>query len=282
MVIFEGNEKIAYRDPTCFYHGGKYHLFFTVSELDGEYMYNRIGRSTSEDLVNWTEPVLITERSRFTNYCSPGNIIQHNGEYVICFTSYPMPEPYRVRHWANDDARLFTMRTKDFEVFSEPRILNPKTGTDKAQIGRMIDPFIIEKDGYYYIYFKQNGVSFSISADMESWEFLGNTSGGENACVIEHNGRYLLIHSPENGVAFSESEDLLNWREKGHTVLYQDRWEWSKGRLTAAFATETAPGSKYRYIMFFHGSRDVFPETHGQASLAYVFTDDFKEFYEKL
>ena len=39
MIIFNGNDKFAYRDPTCFYKDGTYYLFYTVSEKDGGYMY---------------------------------------------------------------------------------------------------------------------------------------------------------------------------------------------------------------------------------------------------
>jgi len=33
------------------------------------------------------------------------------------------------------------------------------------------------------------------------------------------------------------------------------------------------------YYLFFHGSRDVFRETHGNATLAIAFTDDFDTYY---
>ena len=31
MIIFKGNETVAYRDPACYYFEGRYHLFFTLS-----------------------------------------------------------------------------------------------------------------------------------------------------------------------------------------------------------------------------------------------------------
>lgn len=279
MIIFKGNDKYAYRDPACFYKDGIYYLFYTVSEKDGEYMYNRIGISESTDLKNWTEPRLITEKNFLTNYCSPGNVIEHNGEYILCFTSYPMPFPFKERSWADDNARLFIMRTKDFKTFTEPELLNPKGDMPVEEIGRMIDPFIIEKDKEFYLFFKQNGVSFSYSSDLEKWEFSGNTKGGENACVIKQGDEYILIHSPENGIGFAKSKDLENWENFGFTTLKQDEWEWSANRLTACFAMEAPEGFKYKYVMFFHGSVDVFPETHGNATLASAFTDDFKNFY---
>ncbi len=282
MIIFKGNDKFAYRDPACFYKDGTYYLFYTISEKDGEYMLNRIAVSESRDLKSWTEPKFITERNRFTNYCSPGNVIEKNGEYIICLTSYPMSAPFKERWWAEDSARLFTMSTKDFKAYTNPKLLNPKTGVDEEDIGRMIDPFIIKKDGYFHIFFKQNGVSFSRSEDLENWEFLGNTQGGENACVIEQNGEYILIHSPENGIGFAKSKDLQNWEDFGFTTLKQNEWNWSQGRLTAAFAMKAPNDFKYKYIIFFHGSVDVFPETHGNATLASAFTNDFKKFYYDL
>lgn len=120
-IIFRGDDKFAYRDPTCYYFGGLYHLFFTVSEKDGGYMYNRVG--------------------------------------------------------------------------------------------------------------------------------------------------------------YSVSEDLDTWRDVGTYTLGQDGWDFASGRLTAAFAMPLAHDLGHKYAVLFHGSRaDAFPETHGNASLALAFTDDFKEY----
>ena len=92
---------------------------------------------------------------------------------------------------------------------------------------------------------------------------------------------YLLIHSPQNGIEFSKSKDLEKWQESHLTTLGQSRWDWAEGRITAGFAMEAPPQSGYKYMMFFHGSRNVYPETHGNASLAMVFTDDFETFYDE-
>lgn len=281
MILFHGNDRFAYRDPTCCEYNGTYYLFFTVSEKDGRYMYNRIGMSKSKDLRAWSEPVLLTQKDYRLNYCSPGNVIERDGEFILCFNSYPMPFPFAERSAADETARLFTMRTRDFFHFTEPELLNPKTGTPVEEIGRMIDPYILECGDGYRVFFKQNGVSFSQSDDLERWEFLGNTGGGENVCVLKQGDGYLLIHSPQNGIAFSRSKDLSNWEESHCTTLGQNRWEWAEGRITAGFAMEAPERTGHRYVMFFHGSRNVYPETHGNASLAMVYTDDFKVFYDE-
>ena len=279
MVIFEGNDRFAYRDPACIFYKGKYYLFFTVSEKEDGYMYNRVGMSTSGDLKTWTAPRLLTEKNRNTNFCSPGNIIRDGDEFVLCLTSYPMPEPFALRSWADDTARLFTMRTRDFEFFTPPALLNPKGDTKAEALGRMIDPFILPVGQEYYLFYKQNGVSLSRSRDLKTWEYLGHAEGGENACVIEKDGGYLLVHSPKNGIAFSRSSDLKNWELLGVHCLNQKEWPWAEGRLTAGFVMEAPEHAPYRYLLFFHGSRNIEPETHGNASLALAFSNDLNTFF---
>ena len=145
----------------------------------------------------------------------------------------------------------------------------------------MIDPFVFEKaKGEFLLFFKQNGVSVSRSTNLCDWDFIGHTDGGENACVIENDGRYLLIHSPQNGIGIKESYDLKAWKDVGVYTLEQKQWEWASGRLTAAFAMRAKTACSYQYIVFFHGSRaNSTPETHGAASLAIAYTNDFVSYH---
>lgn len=277
-IIFEGNEKFAYRDPACCYYGGEYHLFFTVSEKENGYMFNYVAHSVSSDLKSFSKPTLITEKDCSKNFCSPGNVIEHNGEYFISVTSYPMPLPYAERFYADDTARLFFIKTKDFKTFSEPERIYPK-GKECINEGRMIDPFVFKEKNEYLLFFKQNGVSISRSQDLLHWTFMGRIDGGENACIIKDRDRYLLIHSPANGIGIKESYNLKTWTDIGVYTLDQEHWDFAKGRLTAAFAIPVKGDCNYKYIVFFHGSRaDSYPETHGAASLAYAYTNDFKTY----
>ena len=281
MILFEGNDRLAYRDPACYWHDGMYHLFFTVSEKENGFLYNRVAVSHSADLKKWSEPCMLTPKNLRLNYCSPGNVIRHDGHFVLCLTSYPMPFPYAQQYYADETARLFTMSTADFVHFTDPLLLNPKGCTPPDQLGRMIDPFILPVTDGYFLFYKQNGVSCSFSRDLKMWEDRGRTDGGENACVLPWQHGYLLVHSPENGIAFALSKDLKTWTPCGHTVLNQPRWPWAEGRLTAGFLMQAPPDAPHRYLLFFHGSRNVFPETHGNASLAMVYTDDLTTFFGK-
>ena len=278
-IIFEGSEKRAYRDPACYFYGGEYHLFFTVSEKDNGYMYNRVAHSVSKDFVSFTEPEFITERDNETNFCSPGNVIEKDGEHLICVTSYPMPLPYAERHFADESARLFFIKTRDFKIFSAPERIYPK-GKECTDEGRMIDPFVFQAGDEYLLFFKQNGVSLSRSENLVDWEFVGRTDGGENACVIKDRDRYVLLHSPENGIGVKVSSNLKDWSDLGVYTLEQDKWAFASGRLTAAFAMPMETPCEYKYVVLFHGSRaESIPETHGAASLALAYTNDFETYY---
>lgn len=284
-VIFYGNQKIAYRDPACFYADGCYHLFFTLSQKESGYMYNFVAKSDSIDLKNWSKPQILTKKDRTKNFCSPGCVLPYQDQYCLCITSYPLLKPYRKDSIADQTARLYLMYTKDFSVFSEPELIHPKgENYTFEEEGRMIDPFLLEnKDvpGEYLLFFKQNGVSLSSSRDLKRWSFCGRAEGGENACVLVRNGEYFLIHSPENGIGMKRSSDLIHWIDLGVTTLWQEESPWADGRLTAGFAMEAKGGSRYRYLLFYHGSRkDCPPETHGAASLALAFTDDFQHFHD--
>ena len=281
-IIFNGNDKKAFRDPAAVFFDGRYHLFFTESIKENVFMYNFVAHSESIDLIHWTEPRVITEKDRLKNYCSPGSIVKYKDEFFICITSYPMPKPYDEQFFADDTARLYFIKTTDFKSFSKPELIYAKGSDDIEKMGRMIDPFVlVDKDNSdrYLLFFKQNGISMSESYDMKNWKFIGSADAGENACVIVKDGKYMLIHSPEDGIGIKISEDFSSWEDKGVIYLNRKCWDWANGRLTAAFAMETCGKTKYKYIVFFHGSRREFPpETHGAATLAAAYTDDFINF----
>lgn len=283
--ILCGNAEIAYRDPACIYTDGLFRLFFTISRKRGGYMYNSLGYSESVDLENWSEPRQITEDDLQKNYCSPGNILKVGEEYLICVTSYPMPFPYSERSCADDSARLFLIATRDFHEYSKPVLIHAKGDIPVQEMGRMIDPYIFRDRvdaSLYHLFFKQNGVSHSVSRDLQHWEYVGRIDGGENSCVVERDGAYHLFHSPKTGIGHKVSRDLKAWVDRGVENLGQSEWDWASGRLTAGFVMERPAeftGVPENYIVFFHGSRaDSVPETHGDASLGIAFTDDFDTF----
>lgn len=287
-ALFAGDAYHAYRDPAILYHDHTFHLFFTLVEIEQDgYIYSYVAYAKSKDLVHWSEVRKLTEKNQQLNYSSPGNIIPCNNEWILCFQTYPRPDYTRSQNirFGDETARLFIMRSKDFKSWTEPELLKVKGNNVPCEnMGRMIDPYIVQdKDEpeKYWCFYKQNGVSLSYTTDMQSWEFYGHTSAGENACVLVENDEYLLFHSPSNGIGIKRTTDLKEWTDWGELItLGQDLWEWAKGRITAGTVVNLkhVPGIR-RYIMFFHGSG---PLTEGEgdfdknSTIGIAWSDDLR------
>lgn len=275
-VIFPGNATSAYRDPAVVCHEGTFHLFFTMVRTgeDGQ-VFMFVAVSKSVDLVEWTPPRLLTPPDRNLNFSSPGNIIRFEGRWVLCLQTYPRPNGEK---YADSSARIFTMSSPDLETWDAPSLLRVKgAGVSEAEMGRMIDPFLIEdKDepGKWWCFYKQNGVSMSASHDLKTWTYVGRADAGENACVIVDRDEYVLFHSPENGIGVKRSRDLQHWRDQGVHFLGQAQWPWARGRLTAGFALDLrADPNVGKVLLFFHGSgpedERTFFDNHASIGLAW-------------
>ncbi len=284
-IIFKGDDLTAYRDPAVLYHKNVFYLFFTLVEVEEGKIFSYTAMSHSEDLKNWSPAKKITPKDQSLDFCSPGNIVRFNDQWILCLQTYPRPD-YTVDEqprYGTGDSRLYLMRSKDLENWTAPEILKVK-GADinVADMGRMIDPYLLEdKDehGKWWCFYKQNGVSMSYSYDLNNWIFFGHTESGENVCVLNENNEYILVHSPSNGIAFKRSSDLKNWNDWGKLItLGQKEWDWAKGRITAGTIINLKDDKKFgKYIMFFHGSG---PKTEEEgdfdknASLGIAWSDD--------
>lgn len=267
-VIFEQIEKYSYRDPAAYIKNGVIYLFFTLVENaeDGQFFY--VAECVSRDFIHWSEPVILTEKDKNKNFSSPGNVILYNGEYYLCLQTYPRPNN---ETYGNNDSRVYIMKSKDLLHWEKPRLLKVKSNIPVENMGRMIDPYILDDNGLFYCFFKQNGVSFSASNDLMNWEFQGNTDCGENVCVVKQNGEYLIFHSPENGIGLLKTKDFKQFDDCGITTLQQEKWKWAKDRITAGFVLELPEEYDSRYALFFHGDNE---EKHlFGASLAVLFFD---------
>lgn len=260
-IILKGDSVTAYRDPAIIYHNDTFYLYFTLVKIESNGMiFSYTAQSRSKNLIEWTSPEKITPREQTLNYSSPGNIINHNNTWILCLQTYPRKDyaAEQMPRYGDNNARIFTMQSKDLVNWSDPEIIMVK-GNDVPinKMGRMIDPFIIEdKDapGKYWCFYKQNGVSLSYSYDLVNWTFFGSTKSGENVCVLIEGNEYVLFHSPQNGIGIKRSNYLINWRDDGKPLtLGQKQWDWAKGRITAGTVIKVAD-TEYPYIMFFHGS----------------------------
>ena len=250
-ILLRGDDRTAFRDPAVFFRDGWFYLFFTLveTEKDGTpFLYTAMVKS--RDLIRFTPVRKLTERDLAKNYSSPGNVIEFNGEYYLCLQSYCRENGEK---FGNGNCRLFLMHSSDLEQWSDPELLRVKG--DSLEAGRMIDPFILKHEDMFYCFFKQNGVSRSVSSDLKHWKFLGASEAGENVCIIPDGKRFLMVHSPENGIAFKESSDLSEWRDCGITYLGSPGWEWARGRITAGFILDLRDFPEIgKALLFFHGT----------------------------
>jgi len=280
-VIFEGDATTAYRDPAAVYHEGWFYLYFTLVRIEDDGRpYSYTAWSKSRELVNWTPPVIFTPRDRALNYSSPGNVIRHGDEWVLCLQTYPRPDGEK---YGNATARIWTMRSRDLENWGEPELLRVK-GKDVPveAMGRMIDPYLVEdkdRPGRWWCFYKQNGVSWSWSDDLREWIFAGSTAAGENVCILVDGEEYVMFHSPRTGIGVKRSSDLKGWRDGGMLTLGEDEWPWARGRLTAGFVLDLRRDERVgKALLFFHGSRYAEEDPRGGfdnfASLAVAWSED--------
>jgi len=275
-IILQGDSTKSYRDPAVTCHDGVFRLFCTLirPEADGRwYLYTVESKSTN--LVDWTEPRVLTPRDLSLNFCSPGNVVRFGNEWILCLASYPRPNGER---YGNTNARVWIMRSKDLDNWLPPELLKVK-GPDVPfdRMGRMIDPYLFQdKDdpGKWWCFYKQNGASLSWSRDLKTWNYSGHVDAGENVCVLVENGEYVMFHSPTNGIGIKRSRDLKTWRDDGCITLGQKDWPWANGRLTAGFVLDLRQEPDVgKYLMFFHGSGPESVRT-SFGSLGLAWSDD--------
>lgn len=137
-LLIRGDDTHAYRDPAVYYKDGIYRLYMTLVETEpdgGIYMY--IAESRSTDLADWTAPKKLTVRDRSKNFSSPGNIVCHDGRYIMCHQSYCREHGEK---YGNDNCRVYFSESRDLETWSEPYPVRLKGDKPISELGRMHGP----------------------------------------------------------------------------------------------------------------------------------------------
>jgi hypothetical protein len=286
-VLLAGDSKTAYRDPAAVYHNGWFYLFYTLVKtgLDG-IPYSFVAFSKSQELRHWSQPTIITEKSRELDCGSPGDIVRLGDKWMLCMQTYPRPDGQR---FGDANSRIWTMSSTDLEHWGKPELLRVGGPDVSAKdMGRTIDPFLLEdKDDpdVWWCFYKKNGIKLSRSTDlMKTWMPVGDVCSGENPSVIVDHHEYVLFYSPANGIGIKRSVDLKLWRDEGLLTLGQQQWPWAAGRLTAGFVLDLRKVPEVgRALMFFHGSR--YPEEDARggfdsfASLGIAWSSDLRRWY---
>lgn len=280
-ILLQGDATTAFRDPAVYYHQGRFYLYFTLveTETDGR-VFLYLAMTTSDNLKTFDPVRKLTPRDRALNFSSPGNIIEHDGEFHLCCQTYCRENGEK---YGNQNSRLWRLRSRDLVHWQPPELLRVKGDIPVGEMGRMIDPYLLrDKDDptRIWCFYKQNGVSLSSSTDLVNWTFAGHTECGENVCVLVSDGEYRLWHSPENGIGLMTSRDLRHWEHSKQLItLGQKNWPWAQGRLTAGFVLDLRGHPEIgKALMFFHGTgpedeRTIFDQ---YACIGLAWSDDLE------
>ena len=278
-LVLQGDDEQAFRDPAAYYYNGVMYIYYTywLKDADGK-RYSYTAMSTSSDLINWSEPKIITPKNLNLNFSSPGNVIRYGNEWILCHQTYPTPNGEK---YGNKDCRLWINRSRDLVNWGPAEMLMVK-GTDVAveDMGRLIDPYLIEdKDepGKWWCFFDDNAANMSWSYDLKNWNYFNRIECGENPCVLVENDEYLLIYDPKDeylGAGMKVSKDLVHWRDvKERIGLGGDEWEWAPGGIGAAFVIDLrSEPSIGKYLMFFQAG----PGFKENVSIGMAWSEDLK------
>ncbi len=277
MLIFEQSMRYSFRDPAAYIENGIIYLFFTLVENTEDRQYFYVAMTQSKDFITWTEPEILTEKDNLKNYSSPGNVIKYNGEYYLCLQTYPRKDG---QIYGNENSRIFTTKSKDLIHWDKPALLKVKGDIPEREMGRMIDPYLLDDGDKFICFFKQNGVSFSTSEDLVNWQFQGFADCGENVCVLKEKYEYLIFNSPKNGINIMSTKDFKSFKNIRTLYLNQENKPWAKDRITAGFVIDVSGVSPHKYAMFYHGDNEA--DYLFGASLAVAFSDDLADWYESL
>ena len=278
--IIKGDATHAYRDPAAILKDGLLHIFMTLVETEedgGVYMY--LAATETEDLQHFTPIRRLTVRDRSKNFSSPGNIVRWEDRYIMCLQSYCRENGEK---YGNEGCRIYFSESTDLYEWSEPYPVMLKGDTPVSELGRMIDPYLIydKKTELWSCFYKQSGVSRSVSRELRRFEYRGHIDGGENVSVVEADGGDYMLHSPKNGIGLKFSKDLEQWEDVGELLtLGQSEWEWARGRITAGTVVKLGEV----YLMLFHGTgpkdEETVFDTHAGIGVAWSY--DMKRWHWK-
>ncbi|MHC4153597.1 MAG: glycoside hydrolase family 43 protein [Planctomycetota bacterium] len=191
-----------------------------------------IGYANTRDLINWSEPRLIPlmeDKPRTKNCWAPKIFYdERNKQWQIVWSSwvddgsFPPPD---LPHTSKQH-RVWYVTTKGFETLTEPKLL-----LDPGY--SCIDAYLIEGDGEYLLFFKDeryndsdvNRSRYGPFGDI-SEPITGQGPGkwhNEGPCVVKHEGEYYVFYDHHSGQTYfgaTRSKDLRSWTDVSDKINF--------------------------------------------------------------
>ncbi len=275
----------AARDPALVYDGERLRCYYTRAERSGERYQLWVEVVETRDMQTWSPSRRLTTSP--LNFSSPGNALRVGEAWVLCVQSYPIDPGGQ---YGNETSRLWLMRSRDLQDWTEPRMIYPQGCQARWTASRrQIDPYLVRHAGNFYCFYKTGGqLGLLVSPDLDQWQeaspdrpVLGaeDTPDGvtvENPCVVAVPGGYAMIFAPcrpGRGVGLAYSSDLLRWRD----VHYLDFpvLPWADNGPTAAVVLDLRPETGH-WLMAFHGERAANQTNAHSAALALAWGEDLE------
>ncbi|RCW32525.1 glycoside hydrolase family 43 protein [Marinilabilia salmonicolor] len=222
-----------FRDPCVIKGGdGRYHMVWTTGWTDPY-----IGYASSSDLIHWsaqkTIPVMKHEPTA-RNSWAPEVFFDKKREAYLIFWATTIPGLHSpIDHGGKEDGynhRMYYVTTRDFETFSDTRMFyNPDFS--------VIDCTILEKDGQYYMFLKnenpnppEKNIRIAIADDPAGpypLEVSGPVTGdywaeGPTPLVVGDSVYVYFDKYREHKYGAVRSRDMKYWEDVSAQVSFPD------------------------------------------------------------
>jgi hypothetical protein len=239
--------QLGLRDPALFIRNGTVHLFYTACAWDGQEIISWIEQRSSLDLQHWSEPRRI---SPVPGLCSPGNVVEADGRFVLCCQHLPVTLPRFGVGYTRHDCRLWLLESDDLRDWSDPIAVAP--GGSRAawcDSPRMIDAYLVRDREAWLMFYKGHAriganehgglIGLLSSRDLRTWEELSpdrpvfgdpddaSGQGYENPCVVRQGDGwrcYLKVCDGTSDLAVADSADLRRWSRPRPLDLPRRPW----------------------------------------------------------
>ena len=125
-----------------------------------------------------------------------------NGKWHIMGITHPLVESNPIREGIHEgefasfhaisSAASFKETLKEHHYSDLPRILPPKERPAEPLANHA--PYIVKKDGLYYMIYGPSPLRLAVSSDLSKWDLKGNlfheSDGARDPSLLSHNGTY--------------------------------------------------------------------------------------------